>query len=81
MVKPVLEVELSKVSLDELTATQMITQTVGDNMGMLYYVKVLTSPNTALFLKIYKPPILTDVSPVKLQGVQQAKPEDPLKVF
>lgn len=85
MVKPVLDVQVLGLSdkFETLTATQMITQTVGNDQGMLYFVKVQTLNQKWpwLFLKIYEPPLITDVSKVTLKGFKKMKEEYNLITF
>lgn len=84
LVKPMLEIQLSSMKLDELKATTMITQTVANgDQGMVYYVKVHTSePKWPwIFCKIYEPPLVTDVSPVTLKGFKKMTEDYKLVTF
>ena len=83
MVKPALEMTLVTQNLQTLKAKQMISQDIAGNQGTMYYVKVNTS-NTKmpwLFCKIYEPPTVTGVSPVKLQNVKKVSESEPLVTF
>lgn len=83
MVKPVLEIQLLTQNLKPLKATQMIIQPfLGDN-GSYYYVKVQTpaKKHQWIFVKIYEPPQLTNVSPVQLKGVKTVNESDTLTTF
>ena len=68
-----------------LKATQMITQTFtnSDKPGMIYYVKCsTTNPEWPwIFVKIYEPPTITSVSPVKFRGLKKMKEEYKLVTF
>lgn len=85
MVKPVLEVELSSQKLDELKATQMITRTVGDDQGTMYYVKVHTSKEEWpwIFCKILEPATVTStgLAPVTLKGFKKMTEDYKLVTF
>ena len=68
-------------------AEQMITRDGGvDPKGTMYYVKVKTSPGECkewswLFVKIYEPNLVTDVSRVEFKGLKKMKEEYKLVTF
>lgn len=85
MVKPALEVELSVMYIKSLEATQMIVQPYQGDNGSLYYVRVKAFTSAKdfiwIFAKIYEPPQLTDVSPVRLRKAMKVKETDTLTTF
>ena len=76
--------KLETENLKTLKATQMITQPFqGDNNGTYYYVEVNTSAPKKpwIFVKIYEPPLVTDVSPIQLKDAKTVDESDTLKTF
>ena len=75
--------------LQDLKATQMITRSVDNsvdpsaNGGTMYYVKVRTDLEDWpwLFVKIFEPPQVTDVSPVAFKGLKKMKDDFALVTF
>jgi hypothetical protein len=84
LVRPTLQVRLEMMHLDKLQATQMITRQVfnGDD-GTMYYVKVQTSLSDWpwIFVKIWEPPLITDVSPVQFKEMKKMKEDYKLVTF
>ena len=87
LVRPNIEVHLGSKEPD-LKATQMITRifTNSDDLqkpGKIHYIKAkTTNPDWPwIFVKVYEPPEITSVSPVKFREMKKMKEEYKLVVF
>mmetsp|Transcript_14618 Transcript_14618/g.23731 ORF Transcript_14618/g.23731 Transcript_14618/m.23731 type:complete len:123 (-) Transcript_14618:209-577(-) len=86
LVKPTIEVHLETMHLDHLKATQMITRACisGDDGGTMFYVKCRTNLDDNwpwIFVKLYEPPVVTDVSPVQFKEMKKMDQEYKLVTF
>mmetsp|Transcript_3708 Transcript_3708/g.8045 ORF Transcript_3708/g.8045 Transcript_3708/m.8045 type:complete len:126 (+) Transcript_3708:203-580(+) len=84
IVSKTIGLHLDVMSLDDLKATQMITRAVSKlNDGTMYYVKAQTGLDEWpwIFVKIYEPPEVTDVSPVTFKDIKKMKDDFKLVTF
>lgn len=84
LVRPTLQVHLETMNLSDLKATEMITRQVnGGDDGTTYYIKVKTElPQWPwIFVKIWEPPSVTDVSSIQFKGMKKMKEEYKLVTF
>mmetsp|Transcript_26164 Transcript_26164/g.39601 ORF Transcript_26164/g.39601 Transcript_26164/m.39601 type:complete len:140 (-) Transcript_26164:219-638(-) len=93
MVKRTIEQTL-KSKENNLQATQMITRTFtncncnkgyrpSSDAASLYFIKVKTSNKEWpwIFVKLYEPPVISSVSPVRVRGLKKMKEEYELVTF
>lgn len=83
LVSKTIEVHLETFKLDTIKATQMITRQVSNDQGTMYYIKAQVScvKWPWIFVKIYEPPTVTDVSPAVFKGMKKMDQDYKLVTF